>query len=147
MMTTELGIKIEDILRQTSSISSLVEFLRDNELFTSCEPIDEYKYGYLYRIGFKEWTKATGIDPESLPTRYTYRFTLPSTQDGHIWTDFDFEMDSYGNRYYENEGTRYVFIAIDNYDGRFNNDECVVAACSNLCVGLRNTRYIVNGSD
>jgi len=76
MMTTELGTKIEDILRQTSSITSLVEFLRDNELFTRCEPIDEYKYGYLYRIGFEEWTKATGIDPESLLTRYTYNFCL-----------------------------------------------------------------------
>jgi len=65
-MRTELGNTILRILKETKSISSLVEYLRDNELFKNGEPIDQYKYGYLYKIGLEEWTKATGIDANTL---------------------------------------------------------------------------------
>ena len=127
MMRTELGNTIERILKETASITSLVEYLRDNELFNNNEPADQYKYGYLYRIGLEQWTKATGIDTNTLPNRYSSESTLPPVEDGRIWTDFDFEDDGNGNSYYEHDGTKYVYIALDNYTGQFDNDECFMA--------------------
>jgi hypothetical protein len=50
------------------------------------------------------------------------------TEDGRLWTDFDFEDDGNGNSYYEHDGTQYVYIALDNYTGQFDNDDCVMAA-------------------
>jgi hypothetical protein len=131
MMRTELGNTILRILKETKSISSLVEYLRDNELFKNGEPIDQYKYGYLYKIGLEQWTKATGIDANTLPDRYWPDGSIPFTDDGLLWTDFDFEDDGNGNSYYEHDGTKYVYIALDNYTGQFDNDECVMApACA-----------------
>ena len=125
MMPTQLGTTIEQLIQETRSIASLVEYLRDNELFVNCEPVDQYKFGFLYKIGLDEWTKATGIDPELLPTRYSLN---ELTEDGRLWTDFDFEDDGNGNSYYEHDGTQYVYIALDNYTGQFDNDDCMMAA-------------------
>jgi len=135
MMRTELGNTIERILKETTSITSLVEYLRDNELFKNNEPADQYKYGYLYKIGLEQWTKATGIDTNTLPNRYSSESTLPPVEDGRIWTDFDFEDDGNGNSYYEHDGTKYVYIALDNYTGQFDNDECVMAPATALAIG------------
>jgi hypothetical protein len=126
MMRTELGNTIVRILNETASISSLVEYLRDNELFKNNEPIDQYKYGYLYKIGLEQWTKATGIDTNTLPNR-NYTDSIPMADDGLLWVDFDFEDDGNDNRYYEHDGTQYVYIRLDNYTGQFDNDECVMA--------------------
>ena len=131
-MRTELGNTIVRILKETASISSLVEYLRDNELFKNNEPIDQYKYGYLYKIGLEQWTKATGIDANTLPNR-NYTDSIPMADDGLLWVDFDFEDDGNDNRYYEHDGTQYVYIRLDNYTGQFDNDDCVMvpaAACA-----------------
>lgn len=109
MMHTELGKTIIRILIETESIASVVEYLRDNELFLNCEPIDQYKYAYLYKIGLDQWIKATGID--TLPNRYSTELS----EDGRLWIE------------YENDGTQYVYIALDNYTGQFDNDECFMA--------------------
>ena len=135
MMRTELGNTIERILGETASIANLVEYLRDNELFNNCQPADQYKYGYLYRIGLEHWMKATGIETNTLSTRYSSDSTLPPADDGLLWVDFDFEDDGNGNSYYENDGTKYVYIALDNYNGQFDNDECVMAPATALAIG------------
>ena len=135
MMRTEHGNTIERILAETASIANLVEYLRNNELFSNNEPIDQYKYGYLYKIGREQWTKATGIDANTLPSRYSPEGSLPPAEDGLIWVDFEFEDDGNGNSYYENDGTKYVYIALDNYNGQFDNDECVMAPATSLAIG------------
>ena len=126
MNCTQLGTTIVSILKETESINSLVEYLRDNELFLNCEPVDQYKYGYLYKIGVDEWTKATGIETKKLSDRYYREGPLPMADDGLLWLDFDFEDDGHGNSYYEHDGTQYVYIALDNYTGQFDNDEYLV---------------------
>jgi hypothetical protein len=135
MMRTEHGNTIERILQETASITSVVEYLRNNELFKNSEPTDQYKYGYLYQIELEEWTKTTGIDANTLPTRYSREGSLPPAEDGLLWVDYDFEDDGNGNSYYETEGTKYVYIALDNYTGQFDNDECVMAPATALTIG------------
>lgn len=127
MMRTELGNTITNVLEMTHSVANLVEYLRNNEIFTNSEPADVNKPGYLYRIGLNDWMNATGIDAATLSTRWAETNALPTLDDGRIWVDFDFEYDVNGNGFIEDEGPRFVFIALDNYNGQFDNDACVMA--------------------
>jgi hypothetical protein len=121
---TPFGSMIHQILEETHSVANLVEYFRDNEQFTHCEPADVNKYGYLYRIGLNEWETITGISIDTLSTRWNDTDTLPAVEDGRIWVDFNFEDDGNGNGYTEDEGPRYVFVSLANYNGEYNNDDC-----------------------
>jgi len=127
MTTTIMGKQIFDVLSMTHSVASLVEFLRDNDYFPDCSAIDPLKPGYLYMISMNRWTQATGINAETLSTRWADTDVLPPTDDGRIWVDNYFERNSSGDGYQEDEGPRYVFISLQDYKGEFDDDECVMS--------------------
>jgi hypothetical protein len=122
-MSTTFGQQIFDLLAMTHSVARLVEFLRDGEHFNEHSQIDNLKYGYLYSIPIAKWTSLTGIDTETLSTRWGDTDALPLTDDGRIWVDYYFERDAAGDGYQEDEGPMYVFISLDDYNGEFDDDE------------------------
>jgi hypothetical protein len=126
-MTTTIGQQIIDLLAMTHSVARLVEFLRDREYFNECVSIDYLKPGYIYSIQINKWKHVTGIDPETLSTRWADTDVLPPTDDGLIWVDHYFELNTDGHGYQEDEGPRYVFISLHAYNGEFDDDECTTA--------------------
>jgi hypothetical protein len=125
-MTTTIGQEIIDLLSMTHSVARLVEFLRDRECFNECASIDDLKPGYIYMIYMDKWMNATGIDAKTLSTRWADTDALPPTYDGRIWVDHYFERNKDGEGYQEDEGPRYVFISLNDYNGEFDDDECAV---------------------
>ena len=105
-MTTTIGQQIIDLLAMTHSVARLVEFLRDREYFNECVSIDYLKPGYIYSIQINKWKHVTGIDPETLSTRWADTDVLPPTDDGLIWVDHYFELNTDGHGYQEDEGPR-----------------------------------------
>jgi hypothetical protein len=132
---TSFGKKILEMLSMTRSVARLVEYFRDTEYFSNCSPIDKFKPGYLYSIQLNRWRDATGIDAETLSTRWTDADTLPATEDGRIWVDHYFERDSSGDGYQEDDGPRYVFISLYDYNGEFDDDHSTdQRSSSNACI-------------
>jgi hypothetical protein len=125
-MTTTIGNKMIELLSMTHSVASLVEYLRDREYFNEYATIDYLKSGYLYSIPMDKWKNTTGIDAETLSTRWADTDALPPTYDGCIWVDHYFERNKAGEGYQEDEGPRYVFISLYDYNGELDDDECTM---------------------
>lgn len=138
--TTIIGKEILELLSMTHSVASLVEYLRENDYFPDCSTLDFMKPGYLYLIQMNRWKYATGIDAETLSTRWADTDALPPTDDGRIWVDHYFERTTNGDEFQEDEGPRYVFISLYDYKGEFDDDHTTIAdyqigrSSSNACV-------------
>ena len=119
MNTTQFGYQLLTILSESNSIRRLIEFIRDSKYFTNCQPINKYKFGYIYQIPLNLWMTSTGIDPHTLPLRHD----ISDYQDGSIWIDHNFERDAEYNGFQDDDGPMFVYIGIDNYSKEFDEEE------------------------